>query len=242
MTDCGCTVQPSRALSVDLCDMLTLAIERTAVTLNIRPNPAADEPVASGAFALSEADRERACVRDALAGDADAFRPLVEAYQVKVYNLALRMLGNEREAEDAAQDAFLQAYARLATYKPEWRFKTWLMTIASNLCIDRLRRRRLESIAFADVVQREEGNDEIEFTSRDPQPDAVVARQQRDEVIRAMLLELPAEDRSMVVMFYFNDMSYEEIAQAMHTTVSAVKARLFRARQKMARSKWVEKL
>lgn len=222
--------------------MLTPAIARTAVTLNIRPNPAAEDPAISGASAASEADRERACIRDVLAGDVEAFRPLVEVYQTQVYNLALRMLGNEREAEDAAQDAFLQAYVRLATYKPEWRFKTWLMTIASNLCIDRLRRRRLEPLAFTDMAQREAGDEEIEFTSRDPQPDAVVVHKQRDEAIRAMLLELPAEDRGMVVMFYFNDMSYEEIAQATHTTVSAVKSRLFRARQKMAKSKWIEKL
>ncbi|MCS6848586.1 MAG: sigma-70 family RNA polymerase sigma factor [Anaerolineae bacterium] len=236
MTQCRQPAQPARAPFVYRYGMLTLAIERTAVTRNTRPNPAA------GAPALSEADRERAYIRDVLAGDVEAFRPLVEAYQAQVYNLALRMLGNEREAEDAAQDAFLHAYARLATYKPEWRFKTWLMTIASNLCIDRLRRRKLEPLAFTDVAQREAGDEEIEFTSRDPQPDAVVARKQRDEAIRAMLLELPAEDRGMVVMFYFNDMSYEEIAQATHTTVSAVKSRLFRARQKMAKSKWVEKL
>jgi len=242
MIGAGCAAQPTRAPLVYRYSMLTLAIERTAVTLNTRPNSTAGEPTVAHASTLSEADRERACIRNALAGDADAFRPLIEAYQTQVYNLALRMLGNEREAEDAAQDAFLHAYTRLATYKPEWRFKTWLMTIASNLCIDRLRRRRLEPIAFTDVAQREAGDEEIEFTSHDPQPDAVVARKQREEAIRAMLLELPAEDRSMVVMFYFNDMSYEEIAQATHTTVSAVKSRLFRARQKMARSRWVEKL
>ncbi len=222
--------------------MVTLAIERIAVVTGTGPHPTSDESVGTVTPANSEIDCERACVRAVLAGNVEAFKPLVETHQAQVYNLALRMLGNEREAEDAAQDAFLQAYDRLASYKPEWRFKTWLMTIASNLCIDRLRRRKLEPIAFTDVAPREEGADEVEFASRDPQPDAVVMRKQRDEAIRAMLLELPAEDRSMVIMFYFNDMCYEEIALATNTTVSAVKSRLFRARQKMAKSRWAEGL
>jgi RNA polymerase sigma-70 factor (ECF subfamily) len=180
-----------------------------------------------------------------LAGNADAFRPLVEAYQARVYTLALRMLGNEREAEDAAQEAFLHAYTRLASYKPEWRFKTWLMTITSNLCIDRLRRRKLEPTSFADYAQSAQGDDdpvEVEFVSHEPQPDDALARKQRDTAIQAMLNDLPAEDRSMVAMFYFNELSYDDIAKAMNTTVSAVKSRLFRARQKMAQSKWAAQL
>ena len=222
--------------------MLTLAIERTAVITSSGSKPSPVAPANAIASALSSAlagdDRERVLVQAVLAGDREAFRPLVEAHQTRVYNLALRMLGNAHEAEDAAQDAFLQAYARLKSYRPEWRFQTWIMAIASNLCIDRLRRRRLEPIAFADATQ----HDDIEFISREPQPDAALVRKQRDDAIRAMLLELPAEDRSVVVMFYFNDMSYEEIAQATNTTVSAVKSRLFRARQKMAKSRWTEAL
>lgn len=192
---------------------------------------------------LTEAEGESAAIRAVLAGNSEAFQPLVEAHQASVYNLALRMLGNAREAEDAAQDAFVHAYARLASYKPEWRFKTWLMTIASNLCIDRLRRRKLEPTVFADLTRSEgEPGEEIEFVSHEPGPDAVVVRQQRDDAVRSMLLELPVEDRLVVVMFYFNDMSYDEIAKATGTTVSAVKSRLFRARQKMAQSRWAEGL
>jgi RNA polymerase sigma-70 factor (ECF subfamily) len=79
---------------------------------------------------------------------------------------------------------------------------------------------------------------EVDFTSHEPQPDDMVVKRQRDAALRAMLAELPDEDRSMVAMFYFNDMRYDEIAASMNTTVSAVKSRLFRARQKMAQSKW----
>jgi RNA polymerase sigma-70 factor (ECF subfamily) len=186
----------------------------------------------------TEVELEQRAIQAVLSGNRDAFQALVETHSSRVYGLALRMLGNEREAEDAAQDAFLHAFARLGSYKPEWRFKTWIMTITSNLCIDKLRRRRLEPASFADMSTDGMPDGEIDFTSHEPQPDAVMVNRQRDAALRAMLAELQDEDRSMVAMFYFNDMSYEEIAAAMNTTVSAVKSRLFRARQKMAQSKW----
>jgi RNA polymerase sigma-70 factor (ECF subfamily) len=231
--------------------MLTLAINRGPVNVNVNaltamPKlPAAPTPAFAPARTVaSDAEREQAAVRAVLAGDANAFQPLIEAHQSRVYSLALRMLGNEREAEDAAQDAFVHAYARLASYKPEWRFKTWIMTITSNLCIDRLRRRKLEPTSFTDYSYRAAADDdgEVEFVSHEPQPDAVIVRRQRDAAIRAMLNELPDDDRGMVALFYFNDQSYEDIAAAMNTTVSAVKSRLFRARQKMAQSKWAKAL
>jgi RNA polymerase sigma-70 factor (ECF subfamily) len=216
--------------------MVTLAMNRGIASTMGGMTKAAPMPALTSA-PLSEAELEQHAIQAVLAGNRDAFHALVEAHQSRVYGLALRMLGNEREAEDAAQDAFLHAFARLGSYKPEWRFKTWIMTITSNLCIDKLRRRRLEPATFADL-QTDGVDGEIDFTSHAPQPDAVMMKRQRDAALRAMLAELPDEDRSMVAMFYFNDMSYEEIAAAMSTSVSAVKSRLFRARQKMAQSKW----
>lgn len=217
--------------------MVTLAIDRGIVSTFGRTT----ESVTTAPAPLSEAEVEQRAIQAVLAGHRDAFQPLVEAHSSRVYGLALRMLSNEREAEDTAQDAFLHAFARLGSYKPEWRFKTWIMTITSNLCIDRLRRRRLEPANFADLTPAN-ADGEIDFISREPLPDAVVAKRQRDAALRALLAELPDEDRSMVALFYFNDQSYDEIAAAMNTTVSAVKSRLFRARQKMAQSKWAAQL
>lgn len=215
--------------------MVTLAIDRGIVSTIGGITKAAPMPAPAP---LTEAELEHHAIKAVMAGNRDAFQTLVESHQSRVYGLALRMLGNEREAEDAAQDAFLHAYARLGSYKPEWRFKTWIMTITSNLCIDKLRRRKLEPASFADMPTDGAADGEVDFTSHEPQPDAVIVKRQQDAALRAMLAELQDEDRSMVAMFYFNDMSYEEIAAALNTTVSAVKSRLFRARQKMAQSKW----
>lgn len=185
----------------------------------------------------ADARQELACVEAVKAGDVNAFQYLVEAHQARVYNLALRMLGSEAEAQDAAQDAFVQAYTRLASYRSEWRFKTWIMTITSNLCIDRLRRRRIEPTTFAD-----QPDPEADFVSHEPQPDVVAARNERRDMVHQMLQALSAEDRSMVLMFYWGDMSYEEIAAAMRATVNAVKSRLFRARRALAQSPLADRM
>lgn len=193
------------------------------------------------AVALSsspEVQQELAYISAVKAGNVNAFQYLVETYQSRVYNLALRMLGNEQEAQDAAQDAFVQAFTRLASYRSEWRFKTWIMAITSNLCVDRLRRRRIEPTSFSDHTE----DPDAEFVSHEPQPEVVAVRHERQATIRAMLNQLAPEDRGMVVMFYWGDMSYDEIARVTGSTVNAVKSRLFRARRALAQSPYVAHL
>jgi RNA polymerase sigma-70 factor (ECF subfamily) len=216
--------------------MLTLALEKPMigpmVTVGVKGHSSERAKPVNTASVLGEAQREQVCIDTVKAGDVNAFQYLVEAHQARVYNLALKMLGNEQEAQDATQDAFVQAYTRLASYRPEWRFKTWIMAIASNLCIDRLRRRRIEPLAFSDHTE----DPDAEFVSHEPQPDVVAVRKERNAAIHSMLQQLPPEDRNMVVMFYWGDMSYEEIARYANTTVNAVKSRLFRARRALAQS------
>ncbi|MBX7215080.1 MAG: sigma-70 family RNA polymerase sigma factor [Thermoflexales bacterium] len=197
-------------------------------------NAAATSP---GTDVDAERAAERSCIQAVLQGAPQRFGELVEAHQDRVYRFALRMLGNEEDARDAAQDTFLRAYRQLATYQPEWRFKTWLMTIASNLCIDRLRRRRIEPLLFSDQQPNADGDTpEIELPSHAPGPDVEVALSERRGILSAMIAGLPEEDRRMVQMYYFADLSCEEIVQATGATLSAVKSRLFRARRAMAQS------
>jgi RNA polymerase sigma-70 factor (ECF subfamily) len=220
--------------------MATLTMNRTIIEGTVQIEQARFSTKMTIPDSQPEVAQERATIKAVLLGNVNAFQSLVEAHQTRVYNHALRMLGNEKEAEDATQDAFTQAFARLGSYNAEWRFKTWIMTIASNLCIDRLRRRKIEPMSFTDYAERgnsDQSDDrEIDFESGDPTPDVVAAKKQQHAAVRSMLNELPAEDRSMVAMFYWDDMSYEDIAKSMNTTVSAVKSRLFRARQRMAQS------
>ena len=140
---------------------------------------------------------------------------MVEAYQTPVYNLCYRVLGNPHDAEEAAQEAFLRAYTRLSSYDPARSFKTWLLSIAHHYCIDRLRRRRLTWLSLDD----EPALDTAMWRSSAPTPEEVVMRHERDGDIQALLSALPLKDRSALVMRYWYDLSYEEIAAATDTTV-----------------------
>jgi RNA polymerase sigma-70 factor, ECF subfamily len=174
-------------------------------------------------------DQERAWIEQALKGDQTAFGQLVQAYERPVYNLAYRMLGDPAEAEDAAQETFLRAYTKLATYQPERKFVNWLLSIASHYCIDRLRRRvRAPQLSL-------DGPLPPQWTvSKSPRPDQEVSQKEQKERVRQALDTLPADYRAAVVLRYWYGMSYEEIAETMHTTESAIKARLHRARRMMA--------
>lgn len=166
----------------------------------------------------------------ALKGDQDAFRLLVERYQNNVYNLAYRLLGESQEAEDAAQEAFLRAYANLARYDPARSFKTWLLSITSNHCIDRLRKRRLTLISVEDEMTVPHPA----LNSRELTPEDSFLMNERSEEMQAFLAQISPDYRTAIILRYWHDMSYAEIAETLHTSESAIKSRLFRARQALA--------
>lgn len=174
-------------------------------------------------------DQERVWLEQALQGDSAAFGQLVRAYERPVYNLTYRMLGNPAEAEDAAQETFLRAYSKLATYQPDRKFVNWLLSIASHYCIDRLRRKsRAPQLSLEDPLPPQW------LASDAPQPDQVVDKKQQQERVRQVLDTLPPVYRAAVVLRYWYGMSYREIAATMATTESAIKSRLHRARRMLA--------
>lgn len=170
---------------------------------------------------------ERVLVQRALAGDREAFAGLVRAYQGPVYNLAYRMLGSPAEAEEAAQETFVRVYQRLATYDPQQKLSSWVLAIASHYCIDRLRRRRLVSLPL-DEAPAQEAAEPAEA------PELALLAQERECEIQTLLASLPEAYRLVLVLRYWQDLSYEEMARLLGTSESAVKARLHRAREMMA--------
>ncbi|HHN93437.1 MAG TPA: sigma-70 family RNA polymerase sigma factor [Anaerolineae bacterium] len=176
----------------------------------------------------SDYEHEAELVRRAIGGDREAFGQLVLAYQTPVYNLAYRMLGNAVEAEDAAQETFLRVYQHLHSYDPQRPFRSWLFSIASHYCIDRLRRRRITWLSFEDEIA-------APLVSPTPHPETVMARQEEAERVQSLLMHLSPTDRAAIVLRYWYDCSYEEIAAALDLTIGAVKSRLHRARRALGR-------
>jgi RNA polymerase sigma-70 factor (ECF subfamily) len=172
---------------------------------------------------------ELADIKAAKRGNTAAFTRLVEAYQKPVYNLAYRMLGDSAEAEEAAQEAFLRAYTQLSTYQSGYKFSSWLLSIASHYCIDLLRRRRLTWLSIEDEEAPAEA-----LATEEAGPEDTMLHKEQETTVRKMLSTLPPDYRLPIVLRYWYDLSYEEIAEATHGTVSAVKSRLFRARAMLA--------
>lgn len=168
-------------------------------------------------------------LQQARQGDKDAFGKLITAYQGPVYNLAYRMLNNAREAEEAAQEAFIRVYTRLDSYNPKHKFSTWVLSITSNYCIDLLRKRRALLLSIDEPLPSHPAL--MSEKSSGPESKAVESEQQ--QLVQDMLQGLSDEYRQAVVLRYWYEHSYEEIAEIMQTSVSAIKSRLFRARRQL---------
>lgn len=172
---------------------------------------------------------EQEIIRSARQGNQAAFTTLVHTYQQPIYNLCYRMLGAD-EAQDATQETFLRAYTQLHRYDLERPFKTWLFAIASHYCIDRLRRRR---VTWVDIDDEPLAN-HAALREHRASPEDTALKGEHCADVQALLDTLAPKDRAAVVMLYWYDLSYQEIADATGTTVSAVKSRLHRARTALA--------
>ena len=175
-------------------------------------------------------EEEQRWLEEARQGSQDSFGRLIGVYQSPVFNLAYRMLGNADEAEQAAQEAFIRAWTRLDSYKPAHKFSTWLLSITSNYCIDLLRKRRTQLLSLDGPLPAHPAL----MSERSSGPEAQAAIGEQQEIVQELLQSLPDDYRQTVVLRYWYDMSYDEIAEVMDTTVSAIKSRLFRARRQLA--------
>ena len=179
--------------------------------------------------ALSTSDE--ALVQASRQGDLASFNLLVERYQGQVYNVALRMLRDSPAAEDVTQDTFLSAYRNISSYRGGM-FRAWLFRIATNAARDALRRRARRPATSLDTYM------EGETTPRDvPDPDSgpeeVALQHERQRVLGDLLMELPQDQRTVLVLSDVQGLSYEEIAQATGEALGTVKSRLSRARTRL---------
>ena len=176
-------------------------------------------------------DDEAAHIRNALAGDLDAFNTLVELHQRAVFNLCLRMVGSQAAAEDASQDAFISAYRNIRSFRGG-SFRPWLMRIAANACTDELRRRARRPAISLDATPP--GSDEpIDVPDASPGPGAFALRAEEAARVQAALLRLPEDQRLAVVLCDMQGYAYDEIAEVTRVSLGTVKSRIARGREKL---------
>lgn len=162
-------------------------------------------------------EQDRALVRGYLDGQADAASSLVDRYQKRLFNVALRMTNNTQDAEDVTQTVFLNAFLKMSSYDPQFRFFSWIYRMAVNESLNVLRRRK-QMVTLED------------FPALDGDTDRAVEAQ--DQVGKA-LMGLKPDDRAVLVLKHFVFFSYEEIADVLEVPVKTVKSRLFTARERL---------
>ena len=183
----------------------------------------------------SRAD-DKEFIRDALLGNQEAYKRLVKKYRNAIYHLIVRMIGYTPEAEDLTQEAFIKAFHSLASFNDEFAFSTWLYKIATNNCIDHLRRRKVKTISIDKPLANSDGEQHIEIPDTSYQPDQTILRTQQTRLIQSAIDDLPEKYRLVIVMRHQQEKSYEEIADELQLPLGTVKAHIFRARELLYRS------
>jgi RNA polymerase sigma-70 factor (ECF subfamily) len=167
----------------------------------------------------------------ALSGDEKAYESLLNKYRNLVFSIMLKMVRNKQEAEDLTQEAFMKAFSSLATFNDEFAFSTWLMKIASNNCIDFLRKRKLRTYSIHEPVQYKDEKIEIDIPDHDPTPEKTLIQSERNRMIEETIKALPERYRYVIILRHKEEKSYEEIAEIMNLPLGTVKAQIFRARE-----------
>lgn len=169
-------------------------------------------------------------VRQVLRGRREAFGVLLERYQRPIFNFVYRFYGNYDLAQELTQETFLRAYQFLKSYDPKRKFSTWLYTVAKNLCIDELKKRRAANeISIEDALPAVEAKGAERAQDRNQQ--VVCIRREEDFRLLEALQELPAAARTVLLLHYFQGLSYQEVGEALALPLSTVKIRIFRAKK-----------
>ena len=165
------------------------------------------------------------------ANSQSAFAELMKRYRNSLHFTIMKMVENPQDAEDLTIESLGKAFRKLDQYTPQFAFSTWLFKIASNHCIDFLRKKRIKATSIHQVGRNEDG-DEYEIPISDGQPDPAESMQRDERVaaLRGIVDELKPHYRRMIELRYFEEKSYEEIAEEMELPIGTVKVQLFRAK------------
>ena len=165
-------------------------------------------------------------------GDEKAYAELMHIYKKPVYHVVLKMVRNQDDAEDLTIEAFAKAFRNLHKFNPEYAFSTWLFRIATNNCIDFIRKNKIKTMSIDSAIKVDNGDEiTIDFRDNDLNPAEHAVRNQKIEIMRHVVSRLPDKYQRLVSLRYFDELSYEEIATELKAPLGTVKAQLHRARE-----------
>ena len=178
-----------------------------------------------------KAQKDLKLVREAVSGDQQAYAELMDRYRESIYYMMLKMVKNTDDADDLTIEAFGKAFNRLKQYSPNYAFSTWLFKIASNNCIDFIRKKRIKVTSMDMGIQSEDGETiYVDARSLTRDPEETIMHKQKVLHMRTLVSRLKPRYRILIEKRYFEELSYEEIAEELDLPLGTVKAQLFRAR------------
>lgn len=182
-----------------------------------------------------KAQQDLELVEFAIKGDQAAYAALMERYRESIYYMMLKMVKNTDDADDLTIEAFGKAFRRLEQYSPSYAFSTWLFKIASNNCIDFIRKKRIKVTSMDSGIQTDDGERlQIDARSNTRDPEETMEHKQKVMLMREVVAKLKPRYRILVEKRYFEELSYEEISEELNLPLGTVKAQLFRARDFLA--------
>ncbi|WP_078551212.1 RNA polymerase sigma factor SigW [Bacillus alkalicellulosilyticus] len=175
-------------------------------------------------------------INDVKNGDQQAFAELVDLYKDKVYQISYRMVGNVHEAQDIAQEAFLRAYTNIDSYDTNRKFSTWLFRIATNLSIDRLRKRKPDYYLDEEIKDSEGLTMQSQIAADQELPEDQVVTLEMQEWIQDAIHKLPPKYRAAIILKYIEDLSLKEISEILNLPETTIKTRVHRGREALRKS------
>jgi RNA polymerase sigma-70 factor (ECF subfamily) len=164
--------------------------------------------------------------------DQAAFTELLDRYKESVFYLLMKMVNNRDDAEDLTIEAFGKAFKNLEQYTPNYAFSTWLFRIATNNCIDFIRKKRMTTVSLDKSFMSDDGGEmTMDVRSETLDPEESLIRKQKNVLMQSLVTKLKPRYRVLVEMRYFQELSYEEIAEKLDLPLGTVKAQLFRSRE-----------
>lgn len=167
-------------------------------------------------------------------GDQKAYAELMQRYKESIYFMALKMVNNKDDAMDLTVETFGKAFENLEKYKPDFAFSTWLFRIATNNCIDFIRKKRIDVVSLHTLADDDGEDRQFEVRSEGLNPEETSIKKQENEKLKNIVDQLPLRYRTLIILRYYEEQSYEEIAKQLDLPLGTVKAQLFRARDLLA--------
>jgi RNA polymerase sigma factor (sigma-70 family) len=171
-------------------------------------------------------------VQSAIGGDERAYATLMNRYRNSVFHAMYKMVNNRDDADDLTIEAFGKAFRKLPTYAPNYAFSTWLFKIAINNCIDHIRKKRLQTLSMDDTIMPDSDREHSHnIRDYEPDPERMLMHSQKLGYVRRLVENMNIKYRTMIELRYYEELSYEEIAQELKLPLGTVKAQLFRAKE-----------